>query len=228
MMNIARFLLSLSTGLTLACAAVAGPAISNSEAISGLQAALARGAEAAVNTLGQQNGFLGNSSVRIDLPPSLQKAEGIARQLGFDRQADDLVNALNHAAESAVTQAKPILMSALKKMTIQDAAGILNGAPDAATQYFRRNTSAAISAKFLPVVRAATAKVQLAGKYNEFAGKAAALGLMDGKDADLDAYVTQRALDGLFLMIAQEEKQIRADPVGTGSKLLQKVFGSLL
>jgi hypothetical protein len=218
----------LAAGLTLACAAQAAPDITNTEAVSGLRSALARGADAAVSTLGQQNGFLGNASVRIDLPPSLKKVEGIARQLGFDRQADDLINAMNHAAESAVTQAKPILSSALKKMTIQDAAGILNGGPDAATQYFRRNTSGAISAKFLPVVRAATAKVQLAGKYNEFAGKAAALGLVDAKDADLDTYVTQRALDGLFLMIAQEEKQIRADPVGTGSRLLQKVFGSLL
>jgi hypothetical protein len=212
----------------LSCGARASATLTNAEGKLGLQEALARGVDVAVNALGQQNGFLGNPSVHIDLPPSLQKVESLARQLGFDRQADDLINAMNHAAESAVTQAKPILINALKRMSIEDVAGILNGGQDAATQYFKRNTSDAISARFLPVVRAATAKVQLAQKYDEFAGKAAALGLMDAKDADLDAYVTQRALDGLFLMIAQEEKQVRADPVGTGSKLLKKVFGSLL
>jgi len=112
-------------------------------------------------------------------------------------------------------------------MSFDDARGILTGVDDAATQYFRRTTSGAIGAKFLPIVKKSTAKVDLAGKYNQYAGQASQFGLIDKKDADLDNYVTQKAMDGLFLMIAEQEKAIRTDPIGTGSNLLQKVFGAI-
>ena len=134
---------------------------------------------------------------------------------------------MNRAAEIAVVEAKPILSSAVKSMSFDDARGILTGGDDAATQYFKRVPSNDIAAKFLPIVKQATAKVDLAGQYNQYAGKAAKLGLLDKKDADLDSYVTHKAMDGLFLMIAEQEKAIRKDPVGTGSNLLKKVFGSL-
>lgn len=217
----------VAAGWILATAATSAAALSNDETASGLKAAISRGAEFAVTELSKPNGYLGNESVRIGMPESLAKVERLARQLGYDKQADELINAMNHAAESAVVQAKPLLVNAVKSMSIKDAGDILTGPQDAATQYFRRTTSADLASKFLPVVKKETAKVQLAQKYNEFAGKAASMGLIDAGDADLDNYVTRKALDGLYLMIAAQEKQIRDDPVGTGSNLLKKVFGSL-
>jgi hypothetical protein len=201
--------------------------ITNAEAVSGLKTAISRGAEFAVTELSKPDGFLGNQKVRIELPQSLKSAEGIARQFGMGKQVDDLINAMNHSAESAVVEAKPLLLNAVKNMSVTDAKDILSGGQDSATQYFRRATSADLTAKFLPIVKRETAKVQLAQKYNDVAGQAAKFGLVDSKDANLDSYVTGKALDGLFLMIAEQEKQIRADPVGTGSSLLKKVFGSL-
>jgi hypothetical protein len=201
--------------------------LSSKEAGSGLREALTRGAEFAVKQLGRQDGFLGDARVKIPLPESLQTIEGMARKLGLGRQADELVLTMNRAAEAAVIEAKPLLVNAVKNMTVKDAKDILVGPPDAATQYFRRTTSEGIAAKFLPIVKKATARVKLADKYNAYAGKAAQLRLIDEKDANLDNYVTQKAMDGLFLMIAEQEKQIRADPVGTGSALLRKVFGAL-
>lgn len=221
-------LLCLALGLlTVLGAYAASTTISNDEAGSGLKAAITRGAEFAVADLGKQNGFLGNEAVRIHLPDALHKAESAARKLGFAKQADELSDAMNHAAEAAVLEAKPLLVNAVANMTFKDAKDILFGAPDAATQYFKRTTSEDLHAKFLPVVKSTTAKVQLAQKYNAFAGKAAKLHLLPETDTDLDAYVTRKTIDGLFVMIAEQEKKIRADPVGTGSALLKKVFGSM-
>ncbi len=201
--------------------------LSSSDTASGLKEALTRGAEAAVGQLGKTNGFLGDARVKIPLPESARTAEKMMRTFGMKKQADELIETMNHAAESAVVEAKPILTDAVKKMSFDDARGILSGGDDAATQYFKRSTSDAIAAKFLPIVKQATAKVNLAGQYNQYAGQAAKFGLMDKKDADLDTYVTHKAMDGLFLMIAEEEKAIRKDPVGTGSHLLQQVFGAI-
>ena len=117
---------------------------------------------------------------------------------------------MNRAAEEAVPEAKTLLVAAVKKMSVEDAKGILTGGDNAATEYFRSTTSDALTARFLPIVKKATAKVRLAETYNNFAGKAAGFGLLDKKDANLDSYVTQKALDGLFLMMAEEEKAIRA------------------
>lgn len=195
--------------------------------IAGLKEALSRGTEFAVSQLGAADGFLGNPAVRIPLPNKLQKAEKALRAFGQGKAADELVTTMNHAAEKAVAEAKPIFTAALKQMSISDAVGILRGSDSAATEYFRRTTNSSLSQKFLPIVRAATAKADVAAKYNKFAGKGVDLGLLDQKDADLDGYITQKALDGLFLMVAEQEKAIRKDPVGTGSALLQKVFGAL-
>jgi len=201
--------------------------LSNKDAVGGLKQALTQGASAAVGKLGVSNGFLNNPKVKIPLPDSLQQVEGVLRSFGMSRQADELIETMNHAAEAAVPEAKALLISAVKKMSIEDAKGILTGGNDAATQYFRKNTSGPLAQKFLPIVKKATAKVGLAGKYNELAGKASRFGLVDEKDANLENYVTQKALDGLYLMMAEEERAIRQDPVGQGSKLLQKVFGAL-
>lgn len=201
--------------------------LSSKDAASGLKEALTKGADMAVGQLGKPNGFLGDKRVKIPLPDSARTAEKMMRTLGMKKQADELINTMNHAAELAVVEAKPILTNAIKTMSFDDARGILSGGDDAATQYFKRTTSDAIAVKFLPIVKQSTAKVNLAGQYNKYAGQAAKLGLLDKKDADLDSYVTQKAMDGLFLMIAEQEKAIRKDPIGTGSSLLQKVFGAL-
>jgi hypothetical protein len=214
--------------LSAQAAALGVDDLSSKDTSSGLKEALSRGAEMAVSQLGKPNGFMGDARVKIPLPESLRGAEKMMRKLGMKKQADKLIETMNRAAESAVVEAKPILINAVKNMSFDDAKAILTGGDDAATQYFKRTTSAPIGEKFLPIVKQATAKVQLAYIYNQYAGKAASLGLIDDKDADLDTYVTQKALDGLFLMIAEQEKAIRKDPIGTGSKLLQTVFGALL
>lgn len=201
--------------------------LSNKEAASGLKEALTRGVDVAIGQLGKTNGFMGDGRVKIPLPESARAAEKMMRTLGMKKQADELIETMNRAAEMAVVEAKPILSNAVKSMSFDDARAILTGGDDAATQYFRRTTSAAIGAKFLPIVKKSTAKVNLAGQYNQYAGKAAKLGLLDKNDADLDTYVTQKAMDGLFLMIAEQEKAIRQDPIGSGSSLLKKVFGAI-
>ena len=201
--------------------------LSNKDAASGLKEALIKGSQEAVTLLAKQNGFLGNERVRIPLPESLRQVEGLMRAFGMGKYADELVTTMNRAAETAVAEAKPLLLNAVKSMSVQDAKGILTGGDDAATQYFKRSTSAALGGKFLPIVKKATQKVKLADRYNEFAGKGAKLGLVDKKDADLNDYVTQKALDGLFLMIADEEMKIRKDPLGSASSIISKVFGAL-
>jgi hypothetical protein len=224
-----------SIGLALVLAfALVNPAsalsiadLSNQDAVQGLKDALVQGADRAVSQLGTANGFLGNPKVKIPLPASLRKAERLMRMVGMGAQADELVTSMNRAAEMAVTEAKPLLVDAVKRMSVQDAKGILTGGDDAATQYFRRSTSQALTQKFLPIVKEMTARVNLAKLYNQYAGQAAALGVIEAKDANLDNYVTQKALDGLFLVIAEQERAIRKDPVGSASKMVQKVFGAI-
>ena len=214
--------------LTVAMAQAAGlDAISTGDASAGVKEALAKGADYAVASLGKDNGFLGNSKVKIQLPGYLQKAEKGLRMFGMGKQADELIETMNHAAELAVAEARPILSESIKKMSVQDAKSILTGGEDSVTQYFKRTSTDALTQKFAPIVKTATKKVQLADQYNQFAGKAASSGLIDQKDADLDGYVTQKAMDGLFAMIAEEEKKLRSNPVGAGSDLLKKVFGAL-
>ncbi len=213
------------TAITAQAASLDG--ISNADAGAGVREALAKGAEFAVSSLGQSNGFLGNSKVKIPLPGYLQKAESGLRMFGMGKQADQLVETMNHAAENAVAEAMPILSDAIRRMTLQDAKAILTGGDDSVTQYFQQSSTEKLTAKFLPIVKTATSKLQLAEQYNKFAGKAASVGLIDKKDADIDSYVTQKAMDGLFLMIAEEEKRLRSNPVAAGSALLKKIFGAL-
>ena len=208
-------------------AAVTLAEISNQDAVAGLREALVQGSGHAIGLLGKTDGFLGNPKVRIPLPQSLQRIEGTMRMFGLGRQADELVTTMNHAAEAAVPEAKALLVDAIRKMSISDAKGILSGSHDAATQYFRRTTSGPLTARFLPIVQQATAKVQLTEMYNTYAGKAASFGLLDAADANLDQYITQRALDGLFIMIAEEEKSIRANPMGSAISIVKRVFGAI-
>lgn len=201
--------------------------ISNQDAVGGLKEALSQGAAKAIDTLGKPDGFLGNPKVKIPLPESLQKAESLMRRFGMGDQADELVTSMNRAAESAVTEAKPLLLDAVKSMSVEDAKKILNGGDDAATQYFRSKTSSPLAEKFLPIVRQATTKAQLAEKYDQFAGAGKRFKLVKEEDAKLEDYVTNRALDGMYLMIAEEERAIRQNPLGAAGNLAKKVFGAL-
>jgi hypothetical protein len=200
--------------------------ITNADAALGLKAALEKGSLAAVSSLGRVDGFLGNAAVKIPLPESLARHESLMRRFGMGHYADELVTAMNRAAEAAVPEARTLFVDSLKKMTLQDAKGILAGGDTAGTEYFRRTTRDELHKRFLPIVEKATAKVEVARKYDQYAGRAQSLGLVKG-DADLDQYVTAKALDGLYLMVGEEEKKIRKDPVGTGSSIIRKVFGAL-
>ncbi|HTQ77867.1 MAG TPA: DUF4197 domain-containing protein [Burkholderiales bacterium] len=227
-LRIARGLCA-ALALTLAGAAHAGAldALTNKDATAGLKAALEKGSGVAVDLLGRTDGFFGNAAVKIPLPDSLKKYDKLMHTFGMGKYADELELTMNRAAEAAVPEAKKLFVDAVKKMTVQDAKGILTGGQTAGTEYFKRTTSEPLRAKFLPIVKRATAKVQLAAKYNEYAGKAAKFGLVKKDQTNLDDYVTQKALDGLFYMVAEEEKKIRQDPVAAGSSIIKKVFGAL-
>jgi hypothetical protein len=201
--------------------------ISNTEASSGLKQALADGSAAAVAKLGAENGFLGNPKVKIPLPPALQKIEAALRYTGMKRQADELVVAMNRAAEAAVPEAKALLVDSVRKMTLQDAKGILTGGDTAATDYFRRTTQTQLAVRFRPIVKKATDQVGLAEQYNGLASQAAQLGLIREQQATIEGYVTEKALDGLYLMIAEQEKAFRANPLAATSDIVKRVFGAV-
>jgi hypothetical protein len=200
-------------------------ALSENDAASGIRTALERGALAAVGLLGKENGFLGDERVRIALPDKLEEVAKLLRAAGQGKRVDELVTSMNRAAERAVPLAKAMLVDAARKITLQDAIGIVKGSATSVTEYFSSKTREPLQTKFLPIVTDAMHKVQLAARYNSFAGKAASFGLLKKEDANLQQYITGKALDGLFLMIGEEEKKIRADPVKTGSRILQAVFG---
>jgi len=201
--------------------------ITNQDAIAGLKAALEKGSAVAVDVLGRTDGFFGNGAVKIPLPDSLKRYERLMRGVGLGKYADELVLTMNRAAEAAVPEAKRLFIEAVKKMSVQDAKGILTGGQTSGTEYFKRTTSDPLRQRFLPIVKRATARVKLAEKYNEYAGKGVQFGLVKKEQANLDDYVTQKALDGLFYMVAEEEKKIRQDPVRAGSEIIRKVFGAL-
>jgi Protein of unknown function (DUF4197) len=200
-------------------------AVSQADAAAGARLALERGANAAVDLLGRTDGFLGNPKVRIPLPGVLNDAAKLLKATGQQKRVDELVTAMNRAAEAAVPEARTLLVNAAKSMSVEDALGIVRGGETSVTDYFARKTREPLSAKFLPIVKRETEKVALADKYNAVAGKASGFGLLKKEDADLNSYVTGKALDGLFLVIGEEEKTLRKDPLSAGSDLLKKVFG---
>ena len=202
-------------------------ALSEGDAATGLRAALERGAASAVSLLGRSGGFLDNPKVRIPLPGFLNEAAKLAKFTGQQKRVDELVTAMNRAAEAAVPKAKALLTSAVKSMSVEDGRKILTGGDNSVTQFFASKTRAPLSVEFLPIVTKETEKVALADKYNALAGKASSVGLVGKDDANIQKYVTGKALDGLYLMIGEEERKIRQDPAGTGSAILKKVFGSL-
>lgn len=222
-------LLTLAAGLALSTSAMALSLadLTQGDASGGLKDALSQGAKVAVQQLGKPGGFSNNPDVRIELPGNLGKAAKTMKMMGMGAQVDQLEASMNKAAEAAVPQAQALLLDSVKKMTVQDAKSILSGPQDSATQYLNKTSREQIRAKFLPIVKQATAQVGLAKQYNSFAGQAASFGVIDAKSANIENYVTEQALDGLFTMIAEQEASIRENPAGAATSLAKKVFGAL-
>lgn len=197
------------------------------DAQAGIRAALSAGAQVAVSQLGQAGGFLNNPKVRIPLPGVLADAAPLLKATGQGKRLDALELAMNQAAEQAVPLAADLLKRTIAQLSLADAHRILTGGDTSVTDFFALKTREPLSVQFLPVVKKATDGVQLADKYDAVAGRAAKLGLMKQEDASLTAYVTNKALDGLYAVIADEERKIRQNPAQAGSALLQKVFGAL-
>ena len=223
--GLATFLLARTTCLALLGESTRAFALGETEAASGVRAALERGADSAVSLLGKPGGFLDNPQVKIPLPGALNSAAKMLRTIGQQGRVDDLVNSMNRAAEAAVPAARPLLLNAVHAMSVEDAVKIVHGSDTSVTDFFAAKTRAPLGEKFLPIVTAETQKVSLTAKYNAVASKGSSFGLVKPEDANVEQYVTRKALDGLFFMIGQEEKKIRADPVGTGSAILKAVFG---
>lgn len=201
--------------------------LSPAEATQGLKAALEQGARTAVSVLGKTDGFLGNEKVRIPLPGYLQDAAQLLRAFGQGPRLDELLTAMNRAAEAAVPLARDMLIAAVRDMSVSDAKSVLTGGDTAVTSFFAAKTRAPLTNKFLPVVTRTTAKVGVATQYNQLAGQAAELGLVRREEASIQHYVTTKALDGLYFMIGEEERRIRRDPLSAGGALIGRVFGAL-
>lgn len=193
----------------------------------GLKEALAKGTEQAVKRLGATNGFLTNALVKIPMPSELKQVDTTLRKLKQDQLADQFIDTMNRAAEKAVPLAAPVFAEAVKQMSIADAKAILNGPKDAATQYFSRTTRETLMKQFQPMVKQATDQVGLTASYKQLTDRAKILSpFMRTQALDLDSYVTNKALDGLFAVVAQEEEKIRQDPAARTTDLLKKVFGA--
>ena len=203
--------------------------LSNQDITRGLREALTQGVRNAVDDLGRRNGFLDNSRVRIPLPKNLQRTERALRAAGQGRRVDEFIEAMNHAAEEAVPVAVDVFLESVRQMSFNDARQILSGGQDdAATEFFRRTSEQRLRDEFRPIVERFTEQVGVTQKYKQMMGRYGFLGRVVGQDAsDIDGYVTEKAHDGLFLLIADEERRIRRDPVGRTTAILRAVFGSI-
>jgi hypothetical protein len=201
--------------------------LSNQDAAQGIKGALTQGAASAIGKLGVPGGYSNNPKVKIPLPPALEEVAKGMRLMGRGKDADELVASMNQAAEQAVPEAKTLLMSAVRTMSIEDAKKILTGGDGSVTQFFREKTAAPLAVKFLPIVKRSTDRVGLAQKYNQLAGEGEKLGVVKGDAANIEEYVTHKALDGLYTMIGEEEHAIRQNPAAAGSAMVSKVFSAL-
>ncbi len=198
--------------------------LTTEEVAKGLKEALIKGISNGSQEASKVNGFLGNPKIKIPFPPDVQRVEDKLRSIGLDKQVDQFVETLNRGAEEAAKEARPIFVSAIRAMTIQDAWNILKGEDDAATQYLQKTTSDQLRSKFKPVISNALDKTNATKYYGDIINTYNKIPLVDDVDPDLENYATQKALDGLFFLIANEEKKIREDPVARTTDLLKKVF----
>jgi RNA binding exosome subunit len=193
--------------------------------IKGLKEALTIGTENAVKTVSLTDGYFGNQLIKILMPEKIQKVADVLAKVGFQKQVDDFVMSMNRAAEKAAPQAKAIFVNAVKQMNFDDAQKILRGSDTAATEYFKSKTSGSLYAAFKPIISSSMDKVGATRSYKEMMGKYESLPFMEKESTDLDHYVTNKSLDGLFLMLGQEEKKIRTNPAARVTDLLKTVFG---
>jgi hypothetical protein len=202
-------------------------ALTDSDATAGLKGALEAGATTAVQLLGRQDGFWGNDKLRIPLPDWLRRSEKMLKLAGFGKDIDALKLGVNRAAEQAVPQAQELLVRAVKSMTVTDAKAILTGGDDSVTKFFAGKTRAPLTERFLPIVRQTTEKIGLAQQYNGLVEQAGGLGLGGSGVVRIENHVTDKALDGLYFMIGEEERKLRSNPLGASSAIVRKVFGAL-
>jgi hypothetical protein len=222
----------LATAVLCGAAAAALPpdrleGVSQREAVAAIKLALLDTSRAAAARLGAANGFFGNDSVKIRLPQSLRRVEALMRATGLERQADELTLAMNRAAEASMADARALVESTVKIMKIEDAKTVLLKSDKGATEYFSKTAAEPISKKLLPVVKKAAAKAGVVDKYNAIARHGRELGLLKSEQAEIEQYVAEKALDGLYLTIGEEEKLLRKNPSAAHSATVQKVFGAL-
>lgn len=217
-----RTLPSFAAAAALAWSAAALAADWNT---AGVREALRVATERAVSSVSKPGGFLDDLRIHIKLPKALRGVGKALRAVGMGAQVDELEVGMNRAAERAVAEAKPVFVDSIKRMSVQDALGIVRGADTAATDYFRRTTEETLRTRFRPIVASSLASVGARRQYDSLLASYQSLPFASTPDLDLDAYTTQKALDGLFLVVAEEEKKIRTDPLKRTTSLLRSVFG---
>ena len=218
---------SFQKGDTGSISQVAESALSNDEVIGGLKQALEKGVDYAVDGLGKTDGFLGNPKVKIPMPDKLSQLEGLLRKLGQDKYADEFVVTMNRAAEQAVPLTKDILKKGVRELTIEDAKNLLNGPDDAATQYLKKIGGDSLREKITPMVKQATDNVGVTSQYKSLFNNLGFMGsMLNPEDYDIDKYITEETMDGIFTMLAEQEKQIRDNPMERSTDLLKKVFAN--
>jgi hypothetical protein len=200
--------------------------LTTAEVGEGLKEALIKGISNGSDMASQLDGYFKNPKIKIPFPPDVKKVEDKLRQIGLGSEVDKFILTLNRGAEDAAKEAKPIFVNAIRQMTIQDAWGILRGTDNAATEYLRRTTSAQLREKFQPVIASSLSKVNATKYYSDLVTQYNRIPFVEKVNPDLNDYATTKAMDGLFLMIADEEKKIREDPLARTTELLKRVFGS--
>ena len=201
-------------------------ALTTAEVGEGLKEALINGISKGSDLVSQLDGYFKNPEIRIPFPPDVIKVENKLRQVGLGNEVDQFVMTLNRGAEDAAKEAKPIFIDAIKQMTISDAWGILRGQPDAATQYLKRTTTTQLKTRFSPVIQSSLDKVNATKYYGDIVNQYNRLPFVEKVNPDLNSYATDLAIQGLFIMIAKEEKNIRENPVARTTELLKRVFGN--
>lgn len=198
--------------------------LSTEEVTAGLKEALIKGISEGASKASAVDGYFGNPQIRIPFPPDVKRVEDKLRDLGLGGEVDKFVKTLNRGAEEAAKEAKPIFVNAIKSMTVQDAWGILKGDDDAATNYLIAKTSDQLSAKFQPVIKGALDQTNATKYYGDIINTYNKVPFVEKVNPNLDQYATEKALAGLFSLIAEQEKKIREDPVARTTELLKKVF----
>ncbi len=201
--------------------------LSTTDIANGLKEALTKGISKGADSLSKLDGYFKNPKIKIPFPPDAKKMEKKLRDIGMGADVDNFIMTLNRGAEDAAKEVKPIFIDAVKKMTITDVTSILKGQPDAATQYLKKTTTTQLQTQIKPIIKASLEKVNATKYYSKLAGEYDKIPFVKKVNPDLVAYTTDLAIQGLFFKIAEEEKNIRANPVARTTDLLKKVFGSL-